>query len=188
MCESLLKKMAVEEQEAMEECRMAAKQRVRLAHMEEGQKGEKEEELGRWSNEQAEVSETKTERLMEQVTAAEEDRPGRERDEKCEEEKQETAEERGQMDEEAVAADQEEFHRDRDRDCMEKEEDGQFRWEELEWESTCTDFGASNLCLTCGVPGFELSQGVEDSARHAVRLSRGRVMSQTREQAGQDGI
>ena len=43
MCENLMQKMAVEEQEAMEECKMAAKQRVRWADVEEGQKGEKEE-------------------------------------------------------------------------------------------------------------------------------------------------
>ena len=43
--------------------------------MEEGQKGKKEEELSSWSKEQAEVSETRTERLMEQVTAAEENGP-----------------------------------------------------------------------------------------------------------------
>ena len=46
------------------------------------------------------------------VMAVEENRPGGERDEKKEEEKQETVEERGQMDEEAMAADQEEFHRE----------------------------------------------------------------------------
>ena len=40
---------------------MAAKQRVRWADTEEGQKGEKEEELARGSKEQAEGSETKTE-------------------------------------------------------------------------------------------------------------------------------
>ena len=66
-----MEKMAVEEQEAMEECWMAAKQRVRWADMEEGQKrGEKRKN---W-----------------QVTAAEENRPGGERDEMREEEKQET--------------------------------------------------------------------------------------------------
>ena len=85
---------------------MTAKQRVRWADMEEGQKAEKGEELASWCNEKAEVSETKTERWMGQVTAAEEDRPGGERDENGEEEHQERAEERGQMDEEAMAADQ----------------------------------------------------------------------------------
>ena len=52
---------------------------------------------------------------------------------------------------------------------MEKEEDGQFKWEEWEWESSCTDIGASNLFLECGVPGFEGSQGVDEfgSARNA---------------------
>ena len=62
--------------------------------MEEGQTEEKEEEwtVGRG---QEGVSETETERLMGQDAAAEEDRPEVERGEKREEEKQETAEERG---------------------------------------------------------------------------------------------
>ena len=63
---------------------------------------------------------------MSQDAAAEEDRPEIEIGEKREEEKQETADERGQMDEAAMAADQAEIHRVTGRDCVEKEEDGQF--------------------------------------------------------------
>ena len=43
MCESLVGEMALEEQEVMQECKVAEKQRVSWADMEEGQKGEKEE-------------------------------------------------------------------------------------------------------------------------------------------------
>ena len=66
------------------------------------------EEFASWCSEQAEVSEAKTESWMGQVTVAEEDRPGERKGLKIgEEENQEWAEERGQMDEEAMAADQE---------------------------------------------------------------------------------
>ena len=41
MCESLMEEVAVEEQEAMEECKAAEKQRVRWADMEEGQTEER---------------------------------------------------------------------------------------------------------------------------------------------------
>ena len=92
-----MEEMAVEEQEAMEECKAAEKQRVRWADMEDGQTEEKEEEVGSWEKGQEEGSETETERLMGQDTAAEEDRPEVERGAKREEEKQETAEERGRM-------------------------------------------------------------------------------------------
>ena len=81
MYESLMEEMAVEEQEAMEDCKMVAKQRVRWADMEEGQKGEKEEEGASGGKEQAVVPETQTERWVEQVTAAEEVRPERGREE-----------------------------------------------------------------------------------------------------------
>ena len=87
------------------------------------------------------------------------------------EEKQETVEERGQMDEEAMAADQEEYHRERDRDCMEKEEDGQFKWEGER----------------AGYQSLNAVKMWTDSARRAVRLSRGGVVSQSKEQMGQDG-
>ena len=42
-----------------------------------------------------------------------------------------------------MAADQAEIHRDRSRDCVEKEEDGQFRWEKWEWESTVDEVGSA---------------------------------------------
>ena len=67
MCENLMKEMVVEEQEAMEECKMVAKQRVRWADMEEGQKGEKEEESASGCEELAVVPETETERWVEQL-------------------------------------------------------------------------------------------------------------------------
>ena len=122
---------------------MAEKQRVRWADMEEGQTGEKEEEVDSRDQGQAEVSEMEAERLRGQGMAAEEDRPEVGRDEKRKEEKQETAEEREQLDEEALAADQGEFHRENDRDCVETEEGGQFRWEEWEWESTVDEVGSA---------------------------------------------
>ena len=82
------------------------------------------------------------ERLMSHDTAAEEDRPEIERGEKRKEEKQETAEETGQMEEKAMAADQAEVHRDRSQNCVEKEENGPFRWEEWEWEGTVDEVGS----------------------------------------------
>ena len=142
MCESLMEYMAVKEKEAMEECKMAAKQRVRWANVEEGQKGEEEEELASESKEQAEVLETKTERSMGQVTAVEEDRPGGERDEKMKEEKQETAEKEDRWTKRLWRQIKKSF-KERDRDCMVKEADGQFRCEEWEWESSCIHIGAS---------------------------------------------
>ena len=75
-----------------------------------------------------------------------------------------------------MAADQEQFHREKDLECLEKEEDGQARWEDWEWES---DVGVWNLCLACGVPQFEWSQDVDGfgSARDAFepRVSGGPV-------------
>ena len=94
MCENLMQKMAVEEQEAMEECKMAAKQRVRWADVEEGQKGEKEEKLER----RRKKEDRWKKRVWREIN-------------QC--------------------------FMERDRDCMEKAEDGQFRWEEWEWESLC---------------------------------------------------
>ena len=115
------------------------------------------------------------ERLMGQGMAAEEDRPEVERDEKREEEKQETAEERGQLDEEAMAADQEEFHRENDRDCVEKEEDGQFRWEEWDWESRVDEVGSAR--------GAFGPRGREDVRRHDDGQDKG---GRRREDKGQD--
>ena len=57
-----------------------------------------------------------------------------------------------------MVADQEEFHREKDRECMENEEEGEFRWEGWDWES---DVGASNLCLTCGVPEWQSNRDVD---------------------------
>ena len=42
-----------------------------------------------------------------------------------------------------MAADQAEIHRDRCRDCVEKEEDGQFQWEEWDWESMVDEVGSA---------------------------------------------
>ena len=42
-----------------------------------------------------------------------------------------------------MAADQAEIHRDRSRDCVEKGEDGQFGWEEWDWESMVDEVGAA---------------------------------------------
>ena len=42
MCERLMEEMAAEEQQAVEECEVAERQRVRWADMEEGQTVEKE--------------------------------------------------------------------------------------------------------------------------------------------------
>ena len=70
MCENLMEEMAVEEQEVMQECKMAEKQRVSWADMEDGQKSEKGEELANVVRRQVVVVETETERLIGQVTAA----------------------------------------------------------------------------------------------------------------------
>ena len=185
MCESLMEEMAVEEQKAMEECRMAERQRVRWADMEDGQKGEKGEELASVVKGQAVVVETETERLMGQVTAGEEDRPEGERDEKREEEKQETAEERGQMDEEALAAVQEEVHREREIGIA---------WRKKRISSSGKNGNGRARVRTLERrifvwrAGFQGLNGVQMPARHAVRLSRGGVRSQSKKQMGQESM
>ena len=86
-----MEEMAVEEQEVMQECKMAEKQRVRWADVEDAMKSEKGEELANVVKRQVVVVETETE-LIGQVTVAGKDGVKGETGEK-----RETAEEREQM-------------------------------------------------------------------------------------------
>ena len=81
---------------------------------------------------------------MSHDTAVEEDGLEVGRGEKRQEEKQETAVERRQKEEEMMAADQADIQRDRSQDDVEKEEDGQFRWEEWDWESMVGEAGLAH--------------------------------------------
>ena len=179
VCESLMEEMAVEKQEVMEECKMAEKQRVRWADMEDGQKSEKEKNWPVWSRDRWVVVETETEGLVGQVTAAEEDRPDGEKDEKREEEQQETAEERGQMVEEGYGG--------RSRRDSERERVIGIAWRKERMNSSSGKNGngrARVRTMECRIfvwrAGFQGLNQVKMSARHAVRLSRGRVRARPR--------
>ena len=93
---------------------------------------------------QEEGSGTESEKLMSHDTAVDGDGLEVGRSEKSHEEKQEMAVEKRQKKEEMMAADQAKIHRDRSQDDVENEEDGQFRWEEWDWESTVDGAGLAH--------------------------------------------
>ena len=106
MCEGLMEEMVAEEQQAVEECERAERQRVRWADMEEGQTEEKEVRMESQEKSQEVGSGTESEKLMSHETAVEEQGLEVGRSGKSQEEQQEAAVERRQKEEEMMAADQ----------------------------------------------------------------------------------
>ena len=129
-----------EEQQAVEECTKADRQRIRWADLKESQtegvrmeSPEKTQEGG---------SGTGSEKLVRNDMAVEEGLEvgiGGE----SQEEQQEAVVERQQKEEEMMAAGVAEMHKDRSQDCVEKGEGEQFRWEEWDWESMADEDGSA---------------------------------------------